>query len=132
MANKEITRKPATAPAQAERAEATPVFVPNVDVRENEKAFLIEADMPGVDESSVTVDLERNVLTLRGTCQLQAPTGHRLTYREYASGNYERTFTLGEQVDREGIRASVKDGVLRLALPKAQAAAPKRIAVSAG
>ncbi|OPZ28514.1 MAG: Spore protein SP21 [Lentisphaerae bacterium ADurb.BinA184] len=132
MASQDITRKSATLPEKAERAEAAPVFVPNVDVRESAGEFIVEADMPGVDENSVTVNLERNVLALHGSFQPKAPEGYRLTYQEYDSGNYERTFTLGEQVAREGIRASVKDGVLRVVLPKAKEAQPRRIEVRAG
>jgi HSP20 family molecular chaperone IbpA len=88
--------------------------------------------MPGVDETSVKIDLEGSELTIRGTFALEPPAGYSLTYQEYGSGDYERSFTLGDTIDREGIQAVVKDGVLRLTLPKAKEAQPKRIAVNAG
>jgi len=93
--------------------------------------FLV-ADMPGVDETSVSIDLEGSELTIRGTFLPKAPDGYSLTYQEYGSGDFERSFTLGDTIDRDGIKAEVKDGILRLTLPKAKEAQPRRIAVKAG
>ncbi|NLF93314.1 MAG: Hsp20/alpha crystallin family protein [Oligosphaeraceae bacterium] len=132
MAETALSKSESQAPVQTERAQQTPVFTPRVDIRETETALILVADMPGADESSVTIDLEGSELTIRGTFVPKAPDGYHLTYQEYASGDYERSFTLGDTIDRERIKAVVKNGILRLTLPKAKAAQPRRIAVQAG
>jgi HSP20 family protein len=132
MAWTALTRREAQTPAETPRASQTPVFVPRVDIRETETEVILVADMPGVDERNVSIDLEGSELAIRGTFVPKAPEGFTLTYQEYESGDYERSFTLGETIDRQGIQAVVKDGVLRLTLPKAKEAQPRRIAVRAG
>lgn len=133
MATKELKKRDTeTAAVTAAAPENLPVYTPRVDIVETEREFRLTADMPGCDEESMAVDLEGNTLVLRGTCTLQPPAGYALTYQEYRSGNYERTFTLGSSIEREGIQATVRDGVLSLTLPKAREAQPRRIAVKAG
>ncbi|MBN2451964.1 MAG: Hsp20/alpha crystallin family protein [Lentisphaeria bacterium] len=132
MADMALSKSESQVPASTERAEASMVFSPRVDIRETETEFLILADMPGVDETSVSIDLEGSELAIRGSFVPKPPEGYSLTYQEYASGDYERSFTLGDSVDRNGIQAVVRDGVLRLTLPKAREAQPRRIAVKAG
>jgi HSP20 family molecular chaperone IbpA len=132
MADNKIAKKETEAPATTERAKETPIFKPRFDIYENDSDVVLVGDMPGVDETSVKIDLEGSELTIRGTFALETPEGYALTYQEYGSGDYERSFTLGDTIDRDGIKAVVKDGVLRLTLPKAKEAQPKRIAVNAG
>jgi len=132
MAKTALAKRESQTPATAERAEQTPLFVPQVDIRETETEVVLVADMPGVDESSVSLDLEGSELAIRGKFVPKAPEGYSLTYQEYESGDYERSFTLGDTIDRDGIKAVVRDGVLRLTLPKAKEAQPRRIAVKAG
>jgi HSP20 family molecular chaperone IbpA len=107
-------------------------FVPRSDVYETEEAIVVVAEMPGVDESSVDITLEKNVLTLTGQANEEAPEGYRLALNEYGYGDFERRFALSQTVDRESISASVKDGVLTLTLPKAKEAQPRRIKVKSG
>jgi len=132
MAKQEMTTRQATSPATVEREPQAAVFVPRVDIVESEKELVLIADMPGVDETSVSVNLEGSVLTVTGKTGNEVPAGHSLTYQEYTTGDYERSFTLGETIDREGIKAAVKAGVLQLTLPKAKAAQPRRIPVQVG
>lgn len=132
MAETALSKSESQAPVKTERAQQTPVFTPRVDIRENETELILVADMPGADESSVTIDLEGSELTIRGTFVPKAPDGYNLTYQEYASGDYERSFTLGDTIDRDHIKAVVRNGILRLTLPKAKAAQPRRIAVQSG
>lgn len=87
--------------------------------------------MPGVDENSVDITLEQNVLTINGYAALVEPEGYRLADAEYRVGDYQRRFTLSDQIDRDKIEAMVKDGVLRLRLPKVKPTA-RKIAVKAG
>jgi HSP20 family protein len=116
----------------AERTRDRLAFVPRADVYETDDAIIVVADMPGVDEKSVDIMLENNVLTINGYVEPEQPKGYSLAYAEYRVGDYVRAFTLSDQIEREGIEATVKDGVLRLYLPKATAAKKRRIPISAG
>jgi HSP20 family protein len=118
-----------TRPARVERARR--VFAPAVDILETHDDILILADMPGVNQDNIEVTLEKNILTLRGTVQSHAPQGYDLDYAEYEGGDYERTFTLTEDIERDKIEASIKDGVLQVRLPKAGPARVRRIPVKA-
>lgn len=116
----------------AERTRPGKAFIPKADIYETEQSLVIVADMPGVDESSVEVTLEKNVLSLRGILNFTAPAGYSLAYAEYEVGDYERSFTLSEDIDRNNIRATISEGVLRLFLPKAGPAQTRKISVKAG
>ncbi len=130
MADTKLTKRDSQTPA--ERAKETPVYVPRFDILEDEAEVVLVGDMPGVDEASVDIDLEGSELTIRGTFVPKAPEGYNLNYQEYGSGDYERTFTLGDTIDRSGINAVVRNGVLRLTLPKAKEAQARKITVKAG
>lgn len=107
------------------------VFTPKADVFETEDSIVVLADMPGVNENSIDITLEKNVLTIHGYTTCQAQEGLRLVYCECPEGNYRRVFVLSEEVDREGIQATVKNGVLKLVLPKSTQARARKIAVTA-
>lgn len=115
----------------AERTRSRPAFVPRVDIFETDEAIELVADMPGVDETSVDITLENRVLTVKGYVEPTWPDGYELSYAEYRVGDFERSFTLSDSIDREGIEATAKDGVLRLHLPKAQPVT-KTVTVKAG
>jgi len=132
MIPKAVTKPEAAVPAAVERPRETPVFIPPVDIKETAAQVTVVADMPGIDDKSVHVDLDKNILTIRGKFAVETPAGCSLVHREYQSGDYERAFTLGEQIDRTGIQATVRNGVLRLVLPKAKEVQPKRIEVKIG
>lgn len=129
MQKEEPGKKTAFDPSRARFA-----VTPAASVAETPEAFLIVADLPGVDDASLRVTLDRNVLTIDATPVDEAPAGFKLGYSEYEveEGNYHRIFLLPDEVDREGISASMKDGVLRLTLPKAASAKIRRIPVTQG
>jgi HSP20 family protein len=114
-----------------ERIRSVKTFVPRVDIYENKDALFLVADMPGVDEKTVDIELEKNVLTITGRVENGRVAGGTLMYSEYEIGDYERVFTLSEEIDRDKIVATVKNGVLRLELPKAEQVKPKKIAITA-
>jgi HSP20 family molecular chaperone IbpA len=128
----EDTEKREVAETGAERTRDRQAFVPRADVYETEEAIIVVADMPGVDENSVDITLEKDVLTINGFVEPMYPEGHKLAYAEYQVGDYVRAFTLSNEIDRDGIEAAVSDGVLRLHLPKLAAAKTRKIAVKAG
>jgi HSP20 family molecular chaperone IbpA len=129
---KEVQKQEAQNIAGTERTRNRRVYVPKVDIYEAKDAIMLIADMPGVDEKSVDITLEKNVLTIAGTVEPESFEGHNITYSEYGSGDYERAFTISDEVDREKIEASVKQGVLRVTLPKAEPVKAKKITIKTG
>jgi HSP20 family molecular chaperone IbpA len=114
-----------------ERIRNVKTFVPRVDIYETKEALFLIADMPGVDDKTVDVELEKNILTISGRVEDGKLKDHTLVFSEYEVGDYERSFTLSDEIDREKIKATVKQGVLRLELPKAEKVKPKKIAIQA-
>jgi len=121
-------------PARTETRERTPdrpVFVPPADIYETRANIVVVAEMPGVAPDGVDITLERRVLTIRGRNAGYEHTGYQRVYNEYADGDYERVFTLSENIDRDRIEATLKDGVLHLVLPKSETAKPRKIELKA-
>jgi HSP20 family molecular chaperone IbpA len=124
----------ATHPAQAARgaealAEARAVFTPLIDIHEGPEGLVLEADLPGASEGDITIQLEDNVLSLHAKTPAPAPEGARPLYEEYQVSDYYRSFILSDEVDRSRITADLKNGVLRLSLPKAERAKTRRIEI---
>jgi len=107
-------------------------YTPRVDIYEDEQAFHVEAEMPGVGENDVDVTVEQNQLHLLGRRAAEEHDDYRRGYTEYEVGNYERTFTVPPDVDPDKIQAVMKHGVLHVTLPKREAARPTRVKVQAG
>lgn len=103
------------------------VFTPDVDIFETEKGLTLLADMPGVKVKDLNIDLRENVLTLDG--DVKKPEGENEVdlLTEYRTGKYYRQFNLSEIIDQTKIEAKMTDGVLRLTLPKVEAAKPRKI-----
>lgn len=114
-----------------ERTRSRRCFVPRVDIYETGQDIFLAADMPGVDDRSVDITLEKGVLTITGNVEPVQPDNYSLAYAEYTVGDFQRSFSLTDQIDQEHIEATVKDGVLRLRLPKAPQAKARKIAVKA-
>jgi len=131
MANekKTIQKREAETVDKVERTRAGKVFVPPVDIYETDSDIFLVADMPGVDEKSIDVMLEKDVLSIKGRVKPFEPEGFDLAYGEYEVGDYERSFSLNEEIDQNKIEATYKNGVLKLRLPKAEPAKPKKIEV---
>ncbi len=107
------------------------VFTPAVDIFETDKEITLLADMPGVKADSLNIDLHENVLSLDGDVQSPEGSDEVDVIREYRTGKYYRQFTLSQVIDQGKIEAAIKEGVLRLTLPKVEAATPRRIQVKA-
>ncbi len=125
----EYQKKPASNPAEAERTRNRKVYTPKVDIIETGDAMVMYADIPGADEKTVDVTIEKSVLTIRGTIAPQEFEGRSIAYAEYDVGDYERSFTVSDEVDRNRIEAVVKNGVLKLLLHKIPHVEAKKITV---
>jgi HSP20 family molecular chaperone IbpA len=115
-----------------ERARPGPVFRPDVDIAETADAWLVFADLPGVDERHVSVELREGVLSIDGELASAPEAGWAPMHAEYRVGAYHREFTLSEDVEAEGISAKMRDGVLELRLPKSAKRRPRRIEITNG
>ena len=119
-------------PDGAERARAQAVYAPRVDIIDSKDALHLVADVPGADENDTEISLEKNVLTIRASVRPPNLEGYTAVETEYGIGDFERSFTISNEIDREGIEATVRDGVLRVRLPKAKHAGAQKISVRAG
>ncbi|SRR5579883_2255807 len=113
----------------AEQTRNQKLFVPKTDIYESKDHLLLLAEMPGVSQDNIDVTLEQNVLTIYGRVDAPEFEGYSPAYTEYGIGDYRRVFALSNEIDREGIQASVKNGVLKLVLPKSREVLPKKITV---
>jgi HSP20 family molecular chaperone IbpA len=102
---------------------------PPIDIHEGPEGLTLEADLPGATEQNLSVELEDNVLSLYAKIDSPVPEAARLLHEEYRLGDYQRSFILSDEVDRERITAELKNGVLRLFLPKAERARTRRIEI---
>lgn len=117
--------------APAEQTKAGLVFTPAVDIFETDKELTLLADIPGVHAEDLTIDLRENVLTLAGDIVPFEAQDEADIVVEYEVGRYFRQFNLSEVIDQSKIDAQLKDGVLRLSLPKVEKVAPRKIVVQA-
>jgi HSP20 family protein len=128
----QVEKQELTTTEESERTRECRCFVPRADIYEVNDHIVIVADVPGADKDSIDVTLEKNILTIDAYVNSNAPEGYSLSFAEYEIGDYQRSFKLSDEIDREKIQASVKDGVLRLYLPKSGAARMRKISVKTG
>jgi len=103
---------------------------PRVDIREEAEAFVLQADLPGIEPSAIEVQMDRNVLSIKGERKREPlPEGQRRLLGERREGAFERRFSLPESADAQGITASGRHGVLEIRIPKKAEVAPRRILV---
>ncbi len=119
-------------PSQVERVRPGRVFLPGVDIFETEEALVLVADLPGVSNDKVTVDIKENHLTITGEVGPPLGAGETMVQQEYFTGDFIREFHLGSLIDQNKIEATMKDGVLRLVLGKVEKAKPRKIEVKVG
>ena len=102
-------------------------LVPAVDIFETEENLTLLADMPGVDKNGLDINLENGVLTIKG--DVHGETKGKALLREFSSANYYRQFKLSDRIDADKTTAELNSGVLKLIIPKAEAAKPKKIEI---
>jgi HSP20 family protein len=108
-------------------------WVPAMDLVEEGDHFVLRADLPGVSENNVNVELEDHVLTISGERTSEDEERKEGYYRlERASGRFSRSLTLPEGIDPEGVEAKFDNGVLTVRIPKPQQRKPRRVAINVG
>jgi HSP20 family protein len=111
------------------------VWVPALDLVERQDAYVIFAELPGVNRDQIELSFEQNVLTIRGskTSSIDPSQGElRVHMAERVHGSFERAIRMPDWVDGESIRADFANGVLTVTVPKAQAAQPRKIEIGSG
>ncbi len=110
---------------------STTGWMPAIDISESESAFMVVAELPGLDKKAVGVTLENNVLTLRGERNFENEDNKENYHRvERAYGTFQRSFTLPNDIDAENVAATFKNGLLTLTVPKAATARARTIKVA--
>jgi HSP20 family protein len=117
-------------PTTGNGASAGRRWVPAMDLVETDENFLLKADLPGMTEGDVAIEVERNVLTISGERKVETEAKKDGYYRiERASGKFARSLTLPEGVDAEAVTASFDNGVLEVRIPKPVQAQPRRVQI---
>lgn len=128
MAEQEIAKRQDTRPTVREEMRSqTRYITPAVDIFETDENLVLIADMPGVEDSGLDIQLEKGILTLQGDIKLERKG--QLLFHEFSSDNYYRQFKLPEHLDTEKASAKLTNGVLTLTIPKFEAAKPRRIEI---
>ena len=104
-------------------------MTPRVDVLEDDSGITLVADMPGVSKDSLEIKVENDALSIEGAISAATPQALEATYAEVRIPRYRRSFTLSRELDAGHIEAQLKDGVLKLRIPKHEQARPQRISV---
>ena len=109
----------------------TSQWAPRVDIKEEDKRFVIFVDVPGVDPADIEVSMEKGILTIKGerSVQNQEQNG-RFTRIERAHGTFHRRFALPDSADPEGVTAVGRHGVLEIVIPKRAETTPRRVTIS--
>jgi HSP20 family protein len=118
-------------PDPLEQTRSGQFFRPDVDIVETPDELLVLADMPGLGTDLIDIRFEDGTLTIHGRVPSRQPADVRFLLREYAVGDFFRTFRVSENIDASRITADYSGGVLTLHLPKSEKAKPRKIAVQA-
>ena len=106
-------------------------LLPPVDVIEDATGITLYADLPGVPKDRLSVEMNGDTLTIEGEMDMGMPEGMEATHAEVTVPRYRRVFSLSKELDTGKLQAELKNGVLRLHIPKAEHARPRRISVQA-
>ena len=118
--------------AAAGNAPGAAHVVPPVDVFENDTSITLLADLPGVARDHLQVRVDGDTLVLEATAVAASPEQMELVYGEAQVPRYRRQVTLSRELDAANLEAQLRDGVLRLTIPKAEEARPRRVQVQVG
>jgi HSP20 family protein len=126
----QMIRNPVKQPVREEGTRPGPVYRPDADILERSEEYLVLIDLPGADEQSVQVRFDKDVLTIEASPAIATDAAWTPRHIEYQPGAYAREFRIADGIDVESIRASLKNGVLELHLPKSGRRRPRNIQIS--
>lgn len=128
--NKTVSQQ-ADAGSKAENPDSSEAMSlhPVVDIIENADGVTLYVDLPGVNKASLELDVDQNVLSIKGRINLPVPENLQPSYIEVDSGTFERRFTLGGELDNTQIKANLNQGELKLFIPRSEQHKPRKIAV---
>jgi len=132
MLDRVVTLSRAMDQAFANGTSQTTTWVPSLDAVENEHAYVVSIDLPGLTAESVDIEFDRNTLTVRGMRERPAANkeGTRVFFDERAWGSFERSLRFPQYVDADRISAEFANGVLTITVPKSEAAKPRKVLIS--
>ena len=104
-------------------------LLPPVDVVEDASGITLYADLPGVPKEKLNLHVEADTLTIEGEIDLEMPGGMEASHAEVSLPRYRRVFTLSKELDASKVSAEFRNGVLKLAIPKAEHAQPRKVEV---
>jgi len=116
---------------EMERTRSHRCYIPKTDIYETENEIILIAEVPGADQDSVDITLEKNILSINAFVKTDDPTNYDRVYSEYEGGDFQRSFRLSDEINQNNIKAVVSNGELRLHLPKSEPAKAKKIKVKA-
>lgn len=128
--SKEIeTRK--DQPVQKGDGQGRDVYLrPAVDIHEDAKGITLKADLPGVSRDRLDIHVDRDTLSIEGQVSIDMPEDMEALYADVRATRFQRSFTLSHELDSDGIKAEMKDGVLTLTVPRRAEHQPRRIEIS--
>lgn len=130
VARSETTVQPTAGEQPVRRA--TDYLLPPVDVFEDETGIIVYADLPGVAGERLNLQVDQNTLLIEGEVDVDLPEGIQPLYAEVRTRGFRRSFALSSELDPDRVEANLKDGVLRLRLPRKTPYQPRKIQVQAG
>jgi HSP20 family protein len=114
----------------AETGGSGPVWASAVDVYETENEIVIDAQLPGIKKEELQIQLQNNLLTIKGTRHLETDENRKVLRVERSYGSFDRSFKVPGNVDQNGIKSEFSQGVLRVHLPKREEEKPRQIEIN--
>jgi len=127
----QVLRNPVKQAVREEGTRPGPIYRPDADILERAEEYVVLVDLPGADEQSVQVRFEKDVLTIEANPAVAPDPAWTPRHVEYRPGGYAREFRIADGIDVDAIRASLRNGVLELHLPKTSRRRPRTIQVAA-
>jgi len=118
--------------ARTDGTRADAALMPPVEVIEDASGITLYADLPGVPKENLNLSIESDTVTIEGELHLDVPEGLEVTHAEVSIPSFRRVFTLSKELDANKVAAEFANGVLRLRIPKAEHAQPRKIPVNVG
>jgi HSP20 family protein len=114
---------------QADTARSEAALLPPVDVIEDAQGITLYADLPGVPKDKLDLHVDADTITIQGTVSLDVPGGVEVTHAEVSLPQFRRVFTLSKELDSGKVAAEFQNGVLKLRIPKAEHAQPRKVQI---